>query len=85
MEIHQSLNEYPTLHSENSDPAVLDRCLNTSSILSLKCAEREEGEGRGGDGEEKADSFEMRSVSPLVTLVKRFQDLLDSRAFTGKE
>lgn len=64
------------LLSEHSDPAVLDRHLNPSPILSLKSAERTR-EKEGGETDWRGD---LDDLSLLLSL-----DLLDSRAVSQSE
>lgn len=74
VEIYQSPGEYRMPLSENSDPAVLDRRLNASPILSLK-TRKEEGRGRCRAGRRGRDRFERRfrwPGSPLVSGPSRF-------------
>lgn len=78
VEIYQSPGEYRMPLSKNSDPAVLDRRLNASPILSLEIR-REEGGGGGAerDGGRKID---LRGDLDDLALLSS-ADLLHSRAF----
>lgn len=64
------------LLSENSDPAVLERRLDASSILSLEFAERKGGGGGGKrDGGKRQIDFrgDLDDLSLLLSLMsKRF-------------
>lgn len=60
------------LLSENSDPAVLERRLDASSILSLEFAERKGGGGKRDGGKRQIDfRGDLDDLSLLLSLMSK--------------